>query len=157
MNDLKSEVSPRISAEDLIDLCDLTGPSHFKTPTKKTKSSKPKLLIVDIRNSEEYPFKLKELQLNLFSIIALPIFLTGSAAGAGKNKESLTDLKVELGETLAICNQIFSHFKLLINSNWEGRRLNWGLARSYFPDGNCSPGQFFSPLLVWIAVVETDL
>ncbi|XP_061441452.1 TBC domain-containing protein kinase-like protein isoform X4 [Rhineura floridana] len=54
LNDLKSEVSPRISAEDLIDLCDLSGPSHFKTPTKKTKSSKPKLLIVDIRNSEDF-------------------------------------------------------------------------------------------------------
>ncbi|XP_020652027.2 TBC domain-containing protein kinase-like protein isoform X1 [Pogona vitticeps] len=54
LNDLKSEVSPRISAEDLIDLCDLTGPSYFKTPTKKTKSSKPKLLVVDIRNSEDF-------------------------------------------------------------------------------------------------------
>lgn len=59
LNDLKSEVSPRISAEDLIDLCDLTGPGHSKTPPKKTKSSKPKLLIVDIRNSEEYPSMLK--------------------------------------------------------------------------------------------------
>lgn len=55
MDDLKAEVSPRISAEDLIDLCELTGPSHSKTPVKKTKSSKPKLLVVDIRNSEEYP------------------------------------------------------------------------------------------------------
>lgn len=55
LNDLKSEVSPRISAEDLIDLCELTVTGHFKTPTKKTKSSKPKLLVVDIRNSEEYP------------------------------------------------------------------------------------------------------
>lgn len=55
MDDLKAEVSPRISAEDLIDLCELTGPSHSKTPIKKTKSSKPKLLVVDIRNSEEYP------------------------------------------------------------------------------------------------------
>ncbi|ETE71113.1 TBC domain-containing protein kinase-like protein, partial [Ophiophagus hannah] len=54
LNDLKSEVSPRISAEDLIDLCDLTGPGHSKTPTKKTKSSKPKLLIVDIRNSDDF-------------------------------------------------------------------------------------------------------
>uniref|UniRef100_A0A8C0GX11 TBC domain-containing protein kinase-like protein n=1 Tax=Chelonoidis abingdonii TaxID=106734 RepID=A0A8C0GX11_CHEAB len=54
LNDLKAEVSPRISAEDLIDLCELTGPSHFKTPTKKTKSSKPKLLVVDIRNSEDF-------------------------------------------------------------------------------------------------------
>ncbi|GAB5570586.1 TBC domain-containing protein kinase-like protein isoform X1 [Prionailurus iriomotensis] len=53
LNDLKSEVSPRISAEDLIDLCELTVTGHFKTPTKKTKSSKPKLLVVDIRNSED--------------------------------------------------------------------------------------------------------
>lgn len=58
MDDLKAEVSPRISAEDLIDLCELTGPSHSKTPVKKTKSSKPKLLVVDIRNSEEYPSNL---------------------------------------------------------------------------------------------------
>ncbi|CAM2112819.1 unnamed protein product [Caretta caretta] len=54
LNDLKAEMSPRISAEDLIDLCELTGPSHFKTPTKKTKNSKPKLLVVDIRNSEDF-------------------------------------------------------------------------------------------------------
>ncbi|XP_025064582.1 TBC domain-containing protein kinase-like protein isoform X5 [Alligator sinensis] len=54
LDDLKAEVSPRISAEDLIDLCELTGPSHFKTPTKKAKSSKPKLLVVDIRNSEDF-------------------------------------------------------------------------------------------------------
>ncbi|XP_028932290.1 TBC domain-containing protein kinase-like protein [Ornithorhynchus anatinus] len=54
LDDLKSEVSPRISAEDLIDLCELTGLGHFKTPTKKTKSNKPKLLVVDIRNSEDF-------------------------------------------------------------------------------------------------------
>uniref|UniRef100_A0A669QYY2 TBC domain-containing protein kinase-like protein n=1 Tax=Phasianus colchicus TaxID=9054 RepID=A0A669QYY2_PHACC len=54
LDDLKAEVSPRISAEDLIDLCELTGPSHSKTPIKKTKSSKPKLLVVDIRNSEDF-------------------------------------------------------------------------------------------------------
>ncbi|XP_066429997.1 TBC domain-containing protein kinase-like protein [Eleutherodactylus coqui] len=54
LSELKSEVSPRISAEDLIDLCELTVPSHAKGPTKKTKSSKPKLLVVDIRNSEDF-------------------------------------------------------------------------------------------------------
>uniref|UniRef100_A0A8B9IT62 TBC1 domain containing kinase n=1 Tax=Amazona collaria TaxID=241587 RepID=A0A8B9IT62_9PSIT len=54
LDDLKAEVSPRISAEDLIDLCELTGPNHSKTPVKKTKSSKPKLLVVDIRNSEDF-------------------------------------------------------------------------------------------------------
>lgn len=52
--ELKAEVSPRISAEDLIDLCELSGPTNFKMPTKKTKSGKPKLLVVDIRNSEEF-------------------------------------------------------------------------------------------------------
>ncbi|KAJ7396935.1 TBC domain-containing protein kinase-like protein [Pitangus sulphuratus] len=59
LDDLKAEVSPRISAEDLIDLCELTGPSHSKTPIKKTKPSKPKLLVVDIRNSEEIIFILE--------------------------------------------------------------------------------------------------
>ncbi|KAM9329778.1 TBC domain-containing protein kinase-like protein isoform 2-T2 [Gastrophryne carolinensis] len=54
LNELKAEVSPRISAEDLIDLCELTVPSHTKTNVKKTKSSKPKLLVVDIRNSEDF-------------------------------------------------------------------------------------------------------
>ncbi|XP_073458053.1 TBC domain-containing protein kinase-like protein [Aquarana catesbeiana] len=54
LSELKSEVSPRISAEDLIDLCELTVPSHGKMNIKKTKSSKPKLLVVDIRNSEDF-------------------------------------------------------------------------------------------------------
>ncbi|XP_056422015.1 TBC domain-containing protein kinase-like protein [Hyla sarda] len=54
LSELKSEVSPRISAEDLIDLCELTVPCHTKGPAKKTKSSKPKLLVVDIRNSDDF-------------------------------------------------------------------------------------------------------
>ncbi|XP_039615140.1 TBC domain-containing protein kinase-like protein isoform X2 [Polypterus senegalus] len=54
LNELKAEVTPRISAEDLIDLCELSGLSHLKTPTKKTKSGKPKILVVDIRNSEDF-------------------------------------------------------------------------------------------------------
>ncbi|XP_063775322.1 TBC domain-containing protein kinase-like protein isoform X2 [Pseudophryne corroboree] len=54
LTELKSEVSPRISAEDLIDLCELTVPSHAKASSKKTKSSKPKLLVVDIRQSEDF-------------------------------------------------------------------------------------------------------
>ncbi|ELW64115.1 TBC domain-containing protein kinase-like protein [Tupaia chinensis] len=56
LNDLKSEVSPRISAEDLIDLCELSVTGHFKTPPKRTKSGKPKLLVVDIRSSEDSAF-----------------------------------------------------------------------------------------------------
>ncbi|KAM4808871.1 TBC domain-containing protein kinase-like protein isoform 2-T2 [Rhinophrynus dorsalis] len=52
--ELKAEVSPRISAEDLIDLCELTVSSHPKTSSKKSKSSKPKLLVVDVRASEDF-------------------------------------------------------------------------------------------------------
>ncbi|KAJ8281072.1 hypothetical protein GJAV_G00063180 [Gymnothorax javanicus] len=54
LSDLKEEISPRISVEDLIDLCELSGPSHFKTPSKRTKSSKPKILALDIRSSEDF-------------------------------------------------------------------------------------------------------
>ncbi|MFT7807634.1 TBC domain-containing protein kinase-like protein [Arapaima gigas] len=50
LSELKAESSPRISAEDLIDLCELSGSGHFK----KTKSSKPKILAVDIRSSEDF-------------------------------------------------------------------------------------------------------
>ncbi|KAI3352396.1 hypothetical protein L3Q82_005356 [Scortum barcoo] len=50
--DLKAEVSPRISAEDLIDLCELT----VAGPAKRTKAGKPKIVAVDIRSVEEYPY-----------------------------------------------------------------------------------------------------
>uniref|UniRef100_M4ACA3 TBC domain-containing protein kinase-like protein n=1 Tax=Xiphophorus maculatus TaxID=8083 RepID=M4ACA3_XIPMA len=48
--DLKAEVSPRISAEDLIDLCELS----LAGPTKRNKSGKPKIVAVDIRNVEDF-------------------------------------------------------------------------------------------------------
>lgn len=51
LSDLKAEVSPRISAEDLIDLCELSVGGQ----TKRSKASKPKILAVDIRSIEEYP------------------------------------------------------------------------------------------------------
>ncbi|XP_071396313.1 TBC domain-containing protein kinase-like protein [Centroberyx affinis] len=50
LSDLKAEVSPRISAEDLIDLCELS----LAGPTKRTKASKPKIVAVDIRNVEDF-------------------------------------------------------------------------------------------------------
>lgn len=50
LSDLKAEASPRISAEDLIDLCELSPAG----PTKRTKSSKPKILAVDIRSVEDF-------------------------------------------------------------------------------------------------------
>lgn len=48
--DLKAEVSPRISAEDLIDLCELS----LAGPTKRTKAGKPKIIAVDIRTVEDF-------------------------------------------------------------------------------------------------------
>ncbi|KAK2852341.1 hypothetical protein Q7C36_007542 [Tachysurus vachellii] len=54
LSELKAEVSPRISAEDLIDLCELTGPAHFKTPVKRPKAVKTKIVAVDIRSNEDF-------------------------------------------------------------------------------------------------------
>ena len=58
LEELKSEVSPRISAEDLLELCDLKPGAvpGSRSPTKKTKSSRPVIMCVDVRSSEEYPF-----------------------------------------------------------------------------------------------------
>ncbi|XP_066534977.1 TBC domain-containing protein kinase-like protein [Hoplias malabaricus] len=54
LSELKAEISPRISAEDLIDLCELTGAVHFKTPVKRPKTVKTKIVAVDIRSSEDF-------------------------------------------------------------------------------------------------------
>lgn len=54
LSELKAEASPRISAEDFIDLCELSGSSHFKSTTKRAKVGKPKILAVDIRSQEDY-------------------------------------------------------------------------------------------------------
>ncbi|XP_053713889.1 TBC domain-containing protein kinase-like protein [Synchiropus splendidus] len=48
--DLKAEASPRISAEDLIDLCELS----LAGPAKRAKAGKPKIVAVDIRNTEDF-------------------------------------------------------------------------------------------------------
>ena len=56
LEELKSEKSPRISAEDLIELCELAGPTITRSPSKKSAKSKPKILIIDVRSREEYPF-----------------------------------------------------------------------------------------------------
>ncbi|XP_070553007.1 TBC domain-containing protein kinase-like protein [Ptychodera flava] len=54
LEELKSEVCPRISAEDLIELCELKGPSDSRSPAKKNKASRPKMLVVDVRSSEDF-------------------------------------------------------------------------------------------------------
>uniref|UniRef100_A0A673FNI1 TBC domain-containing protein kinase-like protein n=1 Tax=Sinocyclocheilus rhinocerous TaxID=307959 RepID=A0A673FNI1_9TELE len=54
LSELKAEVSPRISVEDLIDLCELSGPAYFKTPVKRARTGKPKILAVDTRSLEDF-------------------------------------------------------------------------------------------------------
>jgi len=55
LDELKSEKFPRISAEDLIELSELRGPSPGLSPAKKAKTTKPSLFIIDVRTGEEYP------------------------------------------------------------------------------------------------------
>ncbi|XP_072171396.1 TBC domain-containing protein kinase-like protein [Diadema setosum] len=54
LSELKSEVAPRISAEDLLELCDLAGSKNSHSPTKKNRNSKAVMLIIDIRSSEDF-------------------------------------------------------------------------------------------------------
>ena len=54
LSDLKREICCRISAEDLIQLCELRGSNDSKTPAKITKNSKPKICVVDVRSSDEF-------------------------------------------------------------------------------------------------------
>jgi len=53
--ELKAEKFPRISAEDVIELCELSGPSKAPNPAKSSKSSKPLIVVVDVRGEDEYP------------------------------------------------------------------------------------------------------
>ncbi|XP_019717369.1 TBC domain-containing protein kinase-like protein isoform X2 [Hippocampus comes] len=48
--ELKAEVSPRISAEDFIDLCEMSYAAN-----NRSKASRPRIIAVDIRSAEEYP------------------------------------------------------------------------------------------------------
>ena len=54
-DELKAEKFPRISAEDLIELCELSGPSKAPTPAKSSKSAKPLIVVIDVRSDDEYP------------------------------------------------------------------------------------------------------
>ena len=56
VEELKTEKCCRISAEDLIEMGELCGPSASKSPTKRKPNSKPMIIVVDIRNPEEYPW-----------------------------------------------------------------------------------------------------
>ncbi|KAK7096693.1 TBC domain-containing protein kinase-like protein [Littorina saxatilis] len=54
VEELKAEKCPRISAEDLIELGELSGPAYSRSPSKKRLNSKPMILMVDVRSHEEY-------------------------------------------------------------------------------------------------------
>nr|CAB3266852.1 TBC domain-containing protein kinase-like protein [Phallusia mammillata] len=52
--DLKEEVCCRISADDLIQLTELGGIVNSKTPAKNSKSVKPRIAVIDIRQPDEF-------------------------------------------------------------------------------------------------------
>ncbi|XP_041359540.1 TBC domain-containing protein kinase-like protein [Gigantopelta aegis] len=54
VEELKVEKSPRISAEDLIELGELQGTALSRSPTKKKHNSKPMILVIDVRSQDEY-------------------------------------------------------------------------------------------------------
>ena len=54
LSDLKKEICCRISADDLIQLCELQGSNNSKTPAKTTKTGKPKICVIDVRSSDEF-------------------------------------------------------------------------------------------------------
>ncbi|XP_004703509.1 TBC domain-containing protein kinase-like protein [Echinops telfairi] len=103
LNDLKSEVSPRISAEDLIDLCELTVTGHFKTPPKKTKSSKPKLLVVDIRNNEDF------IRGHISGSINIPFGTAFTAEGELTQAPCTTMLQNFKGKVIVIVGHVSKH------------------------------------------------
>ena len=57
LEELKSEKCPRISAEDLIELGELSGNLSTRSPTKKRANSKPMLMMIDVRSPDEYPLQ----------------------------------------------------------------------------------------------------
>ncbi|XP_021101110.1 TBC domain-containing protein kinase-like protein isoform X4 [Heterocephalus glaber] len=103
LNDLKSEVSPRISAEDLIDLCELTVTGHFRTPTRKTKSSKPKLLVVDTRSSEDFT------RGHISSSINIPFSAAFTAEGELAQGPFTTTLQSLKGKVIVIVGNVAKH------------------------------------------------
>ena len=57
LEELKVEKCLHISAEDLIELTELAGPIQTRSPVKRNKAAKPKILIIDVRSQEEYPLR----------------------------------------------------------------------------------------------------
>lgn len=59
IEELRAVKCPHISAEDMIELGEFSGPVQSKSPTKRKHNSKPMLLVIDVRVQEEYPLFLK--------------------------------------------------------------------------------------------------
>ena len=58
LDEIKSEKCPRISADDLMELGEFKGNANTRSPTKKKGTSKPMLVVIDVRGPDEYPYKL---------------------------------------------------------------------------------------------------
>lgn len=56
LDTLKSELCPRISAEDLLELIDRDQAALRANQSR----AKPKLFIIDVRPADEYPFKISK-------------------------------------------------------------------------------------------------
>ena len=54
---LKREICPRISAEDLLQLSGLLGATNGQNTSKRNHTTKPRILIVDVRSHDEYPWR----------------------------------------------------------------------------------------------------
>ncbi|XP_076117916.1 TBC domain-containing protein kinase-like protein [Mytilus galloprovincialis] len=54
IEELRAVKCPHISAEDMIELGEFSGPVQSKSPTKRKHNSKPMLLVIDVRVQEEF-------------------------------------------------------------------------------------------------------
>ena len=57
LEELKTEVCPRISAEDLLTLSGLLGATNGRNTSERSRASKPRIIVIDVRSYDEYPSK----------------------------------------------------------------------------------------------------
>ena len=57
LEELKTEVCPRISAEDLLTLSGLLGATNGRNTSERSRASKPRIIVIDVRSHDEYPLK----------------------------------------------------------------------------------------------------
>ena len=57
LEELKTEVCPRISAEDLLTLSGLLGATNGRNTSERSRATKPRIIVIDVRSHDEYPWK----------------------------------------------------------------------------------------------------